>query len=186
MSPVVCPPGGAARCACQCHCASCHHAELSGPRLGRGEEELEGTLDVLVEDHSRGSVVHHFLDTGRGRVRLLEALGGSDLKGAVTGQQVRARGRRSQDGGSLELKPGQRRRVQRDDRSARLHPIPSAMSASPVILVNFQDDPSMLVQLSWTDAANVTFGQVSDFYRANSYDQTWLTGRRLRLVHNCL
>jgi len=78
-------------------------AQTQRSPLGPGEEELEGTLEVLVEDHARGTVVHRFLDTGRGKVRLLEALGDSDLDGMMTGQRVRARGRRSQDGSTLQL-----------------------------------------------------------------------------------
>ncbi len=43
-----------------------------------------------------------------------------------------------------------------------------------VIMVNFQDNQS--TTQTWTDASNVTFGSVSNFYLENSYGQTWLTG----------
>ena len=141
-------------------------AQTQRSPLGPGEEELEGTLEVLVEDHSRGSVVHHFLDTARGRVRLLEALGGSDLNGAVTGQRVRARGRRSQDGGSLELKAG----------SGGEPSVTTVALATNntfgqqrvlVIMVNFQDNTAL--STNYSDAYQTTFNSVNAFYQENSY-----------------
>ena len=139
--------------------------KLSGPRLGPAKKCFEGTLEVLVEDHSRGSVVHHFLDTARGRVRLLEALGGSDLNGAVTGQRVRARGRRSQDGGSLELKAG----------SGGEPSVTTVALATNntfgqqrvlVIMVNFQDNTALSTNYSETDDI---LNSVNAFYQENWY-----------------
>ena len=146
----------------------------SGLRLGPGEEELEGTLEVLVEDHSRGAVVHHFLNTGRGKIRLLEALGGSDLKGAVTGQQVRARGRRSQDGGSLELRSGERRRIKRDDDGAgqQQHVRPAARARHHGELPG---QHGALDRLQRRVPDDVQRGRTA-FFQENSYGQTYLTG----------
>ena len=145
------------------------------PALGPGEEELEGTLEVLIEDHARGTVVHHFLDTGRGKVRLLEALGESDLKGMISGQRVRARGRRSQDGGSLELRPGG---SSGGDSSVTTTALAVNNTFGQqrvlVIMVNFQDNQAQ--STNYSEAYQTTFNGANSFFQENSYGQTYLTG----------
>ncbi len=136
-----------------------------------GDVEIEGVLEVQIEDATTGATVHHFLDTNNGRVRLKEKLGKSELLGLETGSQIKVRGRKNATGNELELAGGTTNSV-----------TTLALAASntfgqqkvAVIMVNFQDDTSQ--PYSWSDAANVTFGQVNDFYLANSYGQTSLTG----------
>jgi hypothetical protein len=137
-----------------------------------GDVEVEGTLDVHVEDAVNGSQVHQFLETATGRMRLKEKPGKSELTdlGLETGTRVKVRGRKNGNT-ELELAGGTTSSV-----------TSLALAASNtfgeqrvvVILVNFQDNPA--TPYGWSDAYNVTFGQASDFYRQNSYNQTWLTG----------
>ena len=148
-------------------------AQSQRPPLGPGEEELDGTLEVFIEDHPRGSVTHHFLDTGRGKVRLVQAMGETDLDGTVTGQRVRARGRRSQDGGSFEL-----RASGSGDSSVTTLALASSNTFGQqrvlVIMVNFQDN--LEYSTDYNNAFHTTFNEVNSFYQENSYGQTYLTG----------
>src|SRR5262245_883934 len=143
--------------------------------LGPGEEELEGTLEVLVEDHARGAVTHHFLNTDRGKVRLVEALGESDLGGTQTGQRVRARGRRSQDGSSLELRGGA---ATGGDSSVTTLALATSNTFGQqrvlVIMVNFQDN--LGYSTDYNSAYQTTFNDVNNFYQEHSYGQTYLPG----------
>jgi hypothetical protein len=146
--------------------------------VGQGqsaEVEVEGTLEVLIEDLPNGAIVHHFLHTATEQLRLVEAPGRSDLRGLATGSRIRARGNRTQDG-TLALKPG-------SSGGGATSSVTTLALASPntfgeqrvaVILVNFQDDTS--APYDWSYAADVTFNQASNFYLQNSYNQTWLTG----------
>jgi hypothetical protein len=133
--------------------------------------EVEGVLAVYVEDATDGSTIHHFLDTDEGRVRLKEKPGKTELAGLESGSRVKIRGRKNAANNELELAGGSTSSV-----------TTLALAASNtfgqqrvvVILVNFQDNAA--TPYTWSDAYNVTFGQASDFYRQNSYNQTWLTG----------
>ena len=145
-------------------------AAAQNPALGP-EEDVDGTLEVLVEDRADGALVHHFLDSNRGRVRLRETAGRTELAGLITGTRIRAHGRWAQDG-ALEL-----------NNSTGGSSVTTTALAAPntfgvqkvaVIMVNFQDDASQ--PQAWTQAADVTFNQVSSFFMENSYGQTSLTG----------
>ncbi len=132
------------------------------------EAQFEGTLEVQIEDHAQGSIVHHFLDLPNGRLRLQVPPGFSDLDGLETGTIIRARGRLN--GNTLELS------------SSQGSVVTMALATSNtfgeqrviVILVNFQDNTS--APFDWTTTQMITFGDVSSFYKENSYGQTWLTG----------
>jgi len=144
-----------------------------GPPAQSGDVEVEGTLDVQVEDGANGSSVHQFLDTAEGRIRLREKPGKSELAdlGLETGTKVKVRGRKNDSTHELELSGGS---------TSSVTSLALATSNTfgeqrvVVLLVNFTDNPA--TPYSWSDAASVTFGQASDFYRQNSYNQTWLTG----------
>jgi hypothetical protein len=136
---------------------------------GQGvEQDVEGVLEVQIEDSNAGSVMHHFLDTGSGKIKLHGRPDGAEFLGLTTGATVRVHGRKS-DANTLDLSG-----------SGSVTTLALATSNTfgqqriAVILVNFQDNASQ--PYSWSDAANVTFSQTSDWYRENSYNQTSLTG----------
>jgi hypothetical protein len=138
-----------------------------------GDVEVEGTLDVMVQDATAGSSVHHFLNTDTGRLELREKPGKSELidLGLQTGAKVKVRGRKNDRNHDLELAGGT---------TSSVTTLALATSNTfgeqrvVVMLVNFQDNPA--TPYGWSDASNVIFGQASDFYRQNSYNQAWLTG----------
>ena len=133
------------------------------------EEDVDGTLEVLVEDHADGARIHHFLDTNRGRMRLRDAAGSEQLAGLTTGTRIRARGRWAQDG-TLELNPG--------GGSVTTMALASSTTFGQqrvaVIMVNFQDNAAQ--PYAWTHAHDVTFNQTNAFVVENSYGQTSLVG----------
>jgi hypothetical protein len=141
------------------------------PQAQTSDVEVEGVLAVFVEDAADGATIHHFLDTDGGRIRLKEKLGKSELAGLETGSQVKIRGRKNTSNNELELAGGSTSSV---TTMALAESNTFGQQRVVVILVNFQDNAA--TPYSWSDAYNMTFGQVSDFYRQNSYDQTWLTG----------
>ena len=130
-----------------------------------GDQFVEGTLEVQVEDSVTGAKIEQFLDTGTRRLRLHFP---GPAPAYSSGHRVRMRGRIR--GETLELS------------SATGDVTVLALSTSntfgeqktAVILVNFQDNPA--VSYSAAAAYATTFQTTSDFFRENSYGQTWLTG----------
>jgi hypothetical protein len=128
--------------------------------------DLEGELEVEIEDHADTSQVHHFIRVGSSRVRL--ALGGQ-VPGWQSGTRIRARGRLANN--TLELSSsGDSMQV-----LALANSNTFGEQRVAVILVNFASDTSQ--PYTTATASSVTFGTVSDFFRENSYGQTWLTGQ---------
>ena len=155
--------------------------------------ELEGQLEVLYEDYEDGSVkLRHFLKSSFGErfeLRLAQA-----QRQWRSGQNVRAQGwlLSSPDASSG---PIQGDIVLNDDDSGLLlladaatgstntsgsdlaYDLPNTLGAQRTLamLVNFQDAPS---NKPWTSdqAKSLVFGSVSDFFKENSNQQTWLTG----------
>lgn len=151
--------------------------------------ELEGQLDVLYEDYEDGQTkLRHFLKTTFGErfeLRLAQA-----QRQWRSGQSVRTQGwlLTSPDASN---QPIQGDLLVNDDDSGLLlladtgtgtgsdlaYDLPNTLGAQRTlaILVNFQDDPA---NKPWTiDQANsLVFGSVSDFFKENSTQQTWLTG----------
>lgn len=128
---------------------------------------LEGELVVEVADFPDGrSQTRHFLDTRNGRVELKFNRHQPQL---ASGTRVRMRG--NLQGGVLALDGAQ---------EGSIETLASASSATlgeqrvAVILVNFQDDASQ--PLTSSAAGSLVFGSVDTFYRANSFQQTWLAG----------
>ena len=127
--------------------------------------EVEGTLEVLHADGGPRSGHYWALATPLGVFSLHWA--GPEPKGRLTGDRVRVRGLRV--GLALALGAGELVPV-------AAAPLPSTLGGQStlVILVNFADDPVEPYTAAYADS--VIFGTTSDFYRENSFDQTWLTG----------
>lgn len=134
-------------------------------RRSSAAEDVEGELEVRVEDSAAGARVDHFLHT-RGRTFRIKYPG--EAPGYSSGHRIRARGKIV--GETLELSSD-------PDAVTVLELSTSGTFGEQrtlVILVNFQDNAA--VPYSPATAAAVTFQATSDFYRENSYGQTWLTG----------
>ena len=146
-----------------------------GPGQGQGQGqglavgqavEIEGTLDVRVEDHATGEIILYSIETSNGRWNVHIPPG--QLKNLLSGSRVRARGH-VQGQNTLDLGA--------DGGLALLAPAaPNTFGdqRTVVILVNFTDNLGSPVTAP--DAAAVTFGQVNSFYQENSYGQTSVSG----------
>ena len=108
--------------------------------------EADGTLEILYEDYTGGSRLHHFLETPTGRLRLEFA---GEPTALLTGSHVRARGRLSN--GTLMLTSGS---------SVQALSVASAytfgVQPTLVILLNFQDNATQ--PYTPATAQSVTFG----------------------------
>ncbi|HET9975799.1 MAG TPA: NEW3 domain-containing protein [Burkholderiaceae bacterium] len=130
--------------------------------------QIEGQLEVLVEDHATFSRTRHVLKTDRGRFELRFARG--NAPNLAHGTRVRARGRL--EGQLLAL----------DDSGASSLTVTAAAPLSnttgeqkvAVLLVNFQDDASQPHTVA--QAQDVVLNQAGGFMRENSFQATWLTG----------
>lgn len=137
----------------------------------KGEVDLQGELEVLVEDYKDHALARHYLKTPTGRVEL-------KFKGPPTtlpgGTRLRVKGMRQ--GEYLYVNPSNGTTVQSTSSSTSTA-LPNTLGEQRtiVILVNFRDRPS---DQPWTVAAarTMVFGTVSDFFRENSSGQTWLAG----------
>ncbi|MFC3530807.1 NEW3 domain-containing protein [Vogesella facilis] len=133
--------------------------------------DLEGELQVLHEDDlkNRKSRTRHFLKTDAGE-RLELHFKGAAARYA-TGSRVRVRGQQSGSQLALDSSSGS---VQVLAQAAGSNPL--GVQNTAVLLVNFQDNPG---DQRWTQEQwrTLVFGQVSDFVRENSFQQTSLTGQ---------
>lgn len=133
---------------------------------------LEGTLEVLVEDHAdqRLSRVRHFVVAGSERLELKSARQGP-LRGLRSGTRLRVDG--TKDGARYLNLDGSTGSVT----TLATAPAPTTIGAqrTAVILVNFQDRPA---DRPWTadQVRSAVFGTVSNFYAENSFGNMWLTG----------
>ena len=138
---------------------------LADARQSVGAEDVEGELEVRVEDSTTGARVDHFLHARGKRFRIQYP---GVAPGYSSGHRIRARGKIV--GETLELSS--------DPNAVTVLALSTSGTFGEqrtlVILVNFQDNPS--VPYSPATAAAVTFQTTSDFFRENSYGQTWLTG----------
>jgi hypothetical protein len=135
--------------------------------------ELEGTLEVLVEDRHDGSRQLNFLrlDSGE-RYRLYFA---SQAPRLLTSERVKVTGLRV--GQAIAVASGATDVVRVN--GLKTESTPAALSgfgaqSTAVLLVNFASSPTQ----PYTAAAarSVVFGTTSNFDLENSYQQTWLTG----------
>ena len=126
--------------------------------------ELDGELEIEVEDGPTSARLLHFLNRGSERIKLEFA---SDPPTAPSGTRIRARGRLQNN--TLMLNS------QSDVQTLSLAaPNTFGEQRTIVILINFQDRISQ----PYTPAAawSTTFETTSNFFRENSSQQTWLTG----------
>src|SRR5262245_36865861 len=122
-----------------------------GVAAGR-EQDLEGVLEVLIEDAPNGAVVHNFLNTDTEHIRLNGRPDRGELQGLVSDTRIKVHGRRI-DSNNLELGGGGSVST-----VALAAPNTFGEQRTIVIMVNFQDDTSQ--PQSWSNAADVTFNQV--------------------------
>lgn len=136
------------------------------------EESHEGLLEVLHADGPQGGAYHYALRKGSGqRLTLGFASGGPNL---VTGTSVRVNGIRVEQalalGGSASMAV------------LGLPVLPSTFGEHKVlvILLRFLDTPATTASPTVAAVQSTMFGTtgstVNNFYRENSYQQTWLTG----------
>lgn len=128
---------------------------------------VDGTLEVLVEDHAQFARTRHFLKTDKGRLELAFKGKAPELR---SGSRLRVKG--NQTGATLAL-------LTIDAGSVSVlaaAPSPNTMGEQKVavLLVNFSDDTSQPYSLA--QANDVVFNQTSGFLRENSFQKTWLSG----------
>lgn len=147
--------------------------------------DLEGELEVIYEDYEDGSKLRHLLKTSFGeRFELRFAARNKDWR---SGLAVRAQGWLLESGdtpgsvqGDLVLSDDEQGLMLADGGTGSgtlAYDMPNTTGAQRTlaILVNFQDKPS---EKPWTtsQANSLVFGDVSNFFKENSSQQTWLTG----------
>jgi hypothetical protein len=127
--------------------------------------EFDGELEVQYEDSAAGARLLHFLHTGTRRLQLRFTDAPLDWQ---SGTRVKVRGR-LQDTNTLALSASG---------GVQMLSLPTVNTFGEqktlVLLINFQDNASQ--PYTTAAASAVTFQTVSDYYRENSYQQTWLTG----------
>ena len=147
---------------------------------------LGGELEVFYEDYADGShKLRQFLKTPAGERFELHTAG--KQKSAVHGQQVELSGLFLASGDETTDSDGQIALGSSADilimgatggsngGTAGVLPNTFGEMKVGVIMVNFQNNPN---DKPWSVSQmnNLVFGQVSDFYRENSYNQAWLGG----------
>ena len=147
--------------------------------------ELEGEYEAVYEDDfEAGSArLHQFVNTPFGE-RFELHIAGKRL-GAVSGQKVRLSGLLFEQEGSADDTSGELLLDESGilimgatggDNGGTPGPLPNTFGERKVavMMVNFQDVPDE----PWTAAQmkDMFFNQASDFFKENSYGQTWLNG----------
>jgi hypothetical protein len=150
-------------------------ASLPAPVKAAVEQEadVEGRLEVAIEDGPSEARLHHFLNTGTERLELHFA--GEPPTNLLTGNKVRVHGVKLQQG--LALTTANVTSTTTTTSSTGITSIlPNTFGAQKtlVILVNFQDNNTQ----PWTvaTAQSVVFTTASNFWLENSLQQTWITG----------
>jgi hypothetical protein len=160
-------------------------------KLLEQEQVLEGELEVFYEDyedHSK-SRLHHVLKTADGSVEL-HISNHANVKSLQSGLKVRAKGWKFENIDEISESNFLVIGEQLEDLSVLVQDTSSESSTSNgsfatlentfgeqrtlVLLVNFQDNP--VQPWSIDEAQEMVFGKVNDFYKENSFNQTWLTG----------
>lgn len=139
-------------------------ATISAQPVPPGEVEFDGTVEVIHEDRDVGSRYLYFLNTpAAGR---LELIFGASPPALISGDRIRARGRRTN--GVLALSSG-------DSLQTLAAALPNTFGAQKtlVILVNFNDKATQPYTVS---TAHSVFNTTSNFDLENSFNQTWLAG----------
>jgi hypothetical protein len=134
-------------------------------QVAQGIVEFDGELEVQYEDSPTGARLLHFLNTGTRRLQLRFTDAPLDWQ---SGTRVKVRGR-LQDTNTLALS------ASGDVQMLSLPTVNTFGAQSTlVMLINFNDNASQPYAPS--SAFTTTFQTTSDYYRENSYQQTWLTG----------
>lgn len=157
----------AAACGGELAAPSSDPAALVARAGGRGE--VEGEVEVLVEDHAEHARTRHFLKTDGGPIEL--RLPGAAPRELRPGARVRARGVLSER--ILALDP--------TGAVTTLAPAAATLAGSLgeqrtlVVLVNFRDKPA---EQPWTveQVRGAILGTASAYFREASYGRTWLAG----------
>ena len=146
-------------------------------RVGR-HVDLEGELEVVYEDYADGSArLRHVLKAEGRRVSLHFTAQPPEI---LSGSSVSVSGVRADDAMALDpsaiLTLGAAGGSKGGTNGGTPAPVPSTFGdqRTLVILVNFQDQQAE--PYTTEHARDVVFGTVSDFFRENSYGQTWLSG----------
>ena len=149
-------------------------------QTGGDDVEIEGTLEVLVEDRADGERYRYVLSTLDGKRWPLQGLDrGGDL---LTGDRVRIRGRRFEKVIRLEQSPGVHSAGaafgSTGSGSAGLQVLAQASSSGTfgpqrtvVLLVNFSNDHSQPTTIA---GMRTVMAASDEFFRENSYQQTSL------------
>lgn len=135
---------------------------------------LEGELQVLIEDYEERPHHRrrHFVETAQGPVEVRFRGRAPDV---APGSRVRVHAERSPGEGWLEA-DGSGVELLSADLATTTSVLPNTLGEQRVgvILVNFHDDTSQPTTLA--SARQLVIGQVGDFVRENSFQQTWLSG----------
>lgn len=143
------------------------------------EVELEGELEVLYEDYADGTArLRHFLKIFDGRIAMHFR---AEPPGLLSGTAVRAAGVLLDDAMALEsgesiLTLAAKGGKGGGNNGGTPAPSPSTIGEQKtlVLLVNFVDQA--MEPFTQDDARTAVFGDVGDFFKENSYGQTWLAG----------
>jgi hypothetical protein len=140
-------------------------------------ETLQGTLEVIAECDEKTSRTLYFVNSGGEHIRV--NLGSKPDRELITGQMVRISGMRLKDqlttSESFEtVVPNGENLVSTQQTVNNLLPNTFGDHKVAVILVNFQDLQTQ--PYTPAQAQDTTFNTTSNFFRENSYGQTWLTG----------
>jgi M6 family metalloprotease-like protein len=157
-----------------------HDPDANGETAGGDDVELEGTLEVLVEDRPEGAQYRHFLSTHGGKRWSLEGVPqGHDL---LTGDRVRVRGVPTDKAIRLRTarstEPGLPATGATGSGGMALQVLALAplsntfgVQKTAVLLVNFLNDPSQPTTIA---RMQTVMAATDDFFRENSYQQTSL------------
>jgi Gametolysin peptidase M11 len=133
------------------------------------DAQEDGELQVYHTDHVNPALSDflYFLKTAHGKFSLHFA---GTPPALMTGAKVRVNGVKIDN--ALVLDNGGTTTMQQ----LAPAPVPNAFGEQQtlLILVNFQDNPAQPYTVS--DANTMMFGTTSNFFRENSYQQTWLNG----------
>lgn len=139
-------------------------------------EEIQGELEVIVEDQKASAQTFYNLKSGGKTYRLNLSKAANDK--LQSGMSVRVRGVRNGDDLIAES-------ISAVDTSSSFAQVGGSVESSVlpnttgehkvlVILVNFQDKQTQPFTVA--QAQDVTFNTTSNYFREVSYGQTWLTG----------
>ncbi|HEY3037528.1 MAG TPA: NEW3 domain-containing protein [Pyrinomonadaceae bacterium] len=137
------------------------------------EVSLEGELEVMYQENEVESDLLYFLKIDDKRYEL--HFGGNVGPNLQSGTRVRVRGLRVGDAIAINGNSyGDSTNLQAMQSATAVVPNTFGEQKVLVLLVNFQDKQTQ--PWTTTQARDVMFTSVNDFYQESSYQQTWLTG----------